>query len=249
MTVKSIHTWVLLLCTTSLLGVIGCSPIERKLLFHPTHRAHDNRLAPWTHNGEIIGYARKVDAPRNVWLMMHGNAGQASGRIYALSRFSNEDSIYILEYPGYGKRKGVPSKASFNQAAREAYLLLRETYPHIPVCVVGESIGSGPASFLATLAHPPDKIVLLVPFDELAAAAKDHFPAILVYLILSDNWNNGAALAGYKGPVEIFGAQADDIIPLKHARTLAAAVPGSKLIILTGGHNDWAGDPRAKIRN
>lgn len=200
-------------------------------------------------NGEIIGYARKVDAPRNVWLMMHGNAGQASDRIYAVPRFAEDDSVFILEYPGYGGRKGVPSKETFNRAAREAYQLLRETHPNIPVCVVGESIGSGPAASLATLAHPPDKIVLLVPFDELAAVAKDHFPAILVDLLFSDNWNNGQALAGYKGPVEIFGAQADDIIPVKHAQTLAAAVPGSKLIILNGGHNDWADDERVKLRN
>lgn len=239
---------MMFLIVTAFFGVLGCSPVERKLLYYPTHRAHDNSLSPWMHNGDIIGYARKVDAPRNVWLMMHGNAGQASDRIYAVSCFSNEDSIYILEYPGYGSRKGVPSKETFNRAAREAYRLLRETHPNMPVGVVGESIGSGPAAALATLEPPPDKIVLLVPFDELAAVAKDHFPAILVYLVLSDNWNNGAALAGYRGPVEIYGAQSDDIIPLKHAQALAAAVPGSKLIILNGGHNDWAGDERVKIR-
>ena len=81
-----------------------------------------------------------------------------------------------MEYPGYGKRRGKPGKDSFNAAAKEAYLALRRMYPATPVCVASESIGSGPACFLATMERPPDKMVLIVPFEELALVARDHFP-------------------------------------------------------------------------
>jgi len=200
-------------------------------------------------NGEIIGYTRKVESPGNIWLMLHGNAGQASDRLYAVPSFSTEDSVFILEYPGYGNREGVPSKEAFNRAAKEAYLFLRETYPHIPVCVAGESIGSGPASSLSSLSPPPDKLVLIVPFDKLSLVAKDHFPSFVVSLILKDDWDNVAALSNYKGPVEIVGAEADTIIPVGHAKALAAAIPGSKLEIIGGGHNDWSYRGRVTIRN
>jgi len=96
----------------------GCSSIERKLLFFPTHRTADSGLKPWTKAEDLIGYAREVDAPKNVWLLLHGNAGQASDRAYAIPSFSTEDSVYILEYPGYGNRKGKPSKESFKRAAK-----------------------------------------------------------------------------------------------------------------------------------
>jgi uncharacterized protein len=248
MILKSIIA-LLLLLSIILLLMIGLPPIERKLLFFPTHHPHDNNLTPWVLNGEVIGYSRNVESSRNVWLMLHGNGGQASDRLYAVQSFSDQDSVYILEYPGYGNREGVPSKESFNRAAKEAYLFLREAYPHIPVCVAAESIGSGPASSLASLSQPPDKFVLIVPFDKLSSVAEDHFPSFLVRLILKDNWDNVASLSNYKGPVEIFGAESDTIIPMRHAKALAAAIPGSRLTIISGGHNDWAEKGQVKIRN
>jgi hypothetical protein len=171
--------------------------------------------------------------------MTHGNGGQAADREYALPRFSPDDSIYILEYPGYGQRPGMPSAQAFNAAAESAYLALRRAHPGIPVCAVGESIGSGPASMLATLAPPPDKIVLIVPFERLSLVARDHYPGFLVKLLLSDDWDNAKALAGYRGPIDIFGAEEDTIVPVRHAQTLAAALPRARFTLIPGGHNDW----------
>jgi hypothetical protein len=232
-----------------LLLTLGGPSIERKLLFYPTHRPDDNGLTPWTKNGDHIGYSRKVESAKNVWLMLHGNAGQASDRLYAVPRFSPEDSVFILEYPGYGNREGVPSKEAFNRAAKEAYLLLRDTYPQIPVCVVGESIGSGPASSLAGLNPPPDKLVFIVPFEKLSLVAKDHFPSIVVSLILTDDWDNLGALSNYRGPVEIFAAESDTVISVGHAKALAAGVPSSKFVLIQGDHNDWSHQGRVRIRN
>lgn len=230
-------------------GMVGCSNIERSLLYFPSHRADSPGLAPWFMKGTVIGYSRSVAAPRNVWLMLHGNGGQAADRLYAIRHFSTEDSIFILEYPGYGLRAGTPSSDSFNAAARDAFLFLKANYPEIPVCVLGESIGSGPASTLARLTPRPDKLVFVVPFDRLSAVARDHFPSIIVSLILRDDWDNIASLRGYSGQVEIYGAEDDTIIPVRHARALAAALPSSKFVLISGGHNDWSNQDAVRIRN
>jgi pimeloyl-ACP methyl ester carboxylesterase len=228
----------------------GCSSfIQRKLLYFPSHRTDNNGLAPWIRDGEIIGYSRIVESPKNVWLMIHGNGGQASGRAYALPCFSPDDSVFILEYPGYGMRRGVPSKKALNQAAQEAYLLLRETYPKTPVCIVAESLGSGPACTLAILTPPPGKFVLIVPFEKLSLVAKDHFPSIIVRLLLRDNWDNVEALSHYKGPIDIFGAEADMVIPVVHAKALAAAFPLAKFTLIPSGHNEWSESGCVSIRN
>ncbi|HWZ94346.1 MAG TPA: hypothetical protein VNW30_04055, partial [Opitutaceae bacterium] len=233
-----------------LLLLFGCSScIQRKLLYFPSHRPDNNGLAAWIHNGETIGYSRIVESPRNVWLLIHGNGGQASDRAYALPSFSPDDSVFILEYPGYGMRQGVPSRKAFNQAAQEAYLLLRDTYPHVPVCVVAESIGNGPACTLAALTPPPDKFVLIVPFEKLSLVAKDHFPAFLVSVLLRDDWDNVEAMAHYKGPVDIFASEADATIPVVHAKALAAGVPSAKFTLIPGGHNEWSENDRVSIRN
>jgi uncharacterized protein len=222
---------------------------QRKMLFYPGHSAESNGLAPWTVDGQLTGYSRKVEHPKSIWLFTHGNAGQAADRVYALPCFSNTDTVFILEYPGYGKRKGSPGRKTMDSAAKEAYLWLRATYPGTPVCVVGESIGSGPAASLATVQHPPDKIVLVVPFDNLVSVAQKHFPMLPARLVLFDRWDNLQALKGYAGKVEIYGAVDDQIIPIRHARALAGALPNAVLHEIPGGHNDWSQTGAVRIRN
>ncbi len=242
-------TLLLLSAAAVILLLVSRSVLGRKLMYFPSHRPADGLLTPWTRGGEVIGYARKVASPKNIWLMLHGNAGQAVDREYALPCFSPEDSVFILEYPGYGVRAGSPSLTSINSAAREAFGLLRETYPRLPVSVVGESIGSGPAATLARAERPPDKLVLITPFDRLSRVGAAHYPRLLVWLMLADDWDNAAALASYRGAVEIFGAKDDEIIPVARAVALAGAVPAAKFVLIEGGHNEWSHQGRVKIRN
>ncbi len=220
---------------------------QRSMLFFPTHVTGRSNLAPWSENGRIIGYCREVPHPRAVWLMTHGNAGQALDREYVLPCLSEQDCFYVLEYPGYGSRAGTPSRHSMNQAAVQAYELLGLRYPNTPVCAVGESIGSGPAAALALEQTPPNKIVLVVPFDTLANVAASHYPVFPVRLLLRDRWNNVEALGHYAGPVEIFAAEADSIIPIRHARALARQVPNARLHTIPGAHNEWATEGKVKL--
>ncbi|MDD2851905.1 MAG: alpha/beta fold hydrolase [Desulfuromonadaceae bacterium] len=198
--------------------------------------------------GKLIGCVRETTAPKTIWLFLHGNGGQASDRVYALPSFSNHDSVYILEYPGYGSRPGSPSMSSINKAATQAYEALRSKFPQVPVCIIGESIGSGPASFLAKNPLPPDKIVLILPFDTLANVAAVHYSYLPVKFLLQDNWDNVASLSDYKGQLEIFGARADTIVPIRHAWALADSKPSAIFHIIEGDHNDWANGLKVTIR-
>jgi hypothetical protein len=239
----------LVLASATLLLFAACGTVERNLLFHPTHDKPAGPLHEWRMGDRLVGFARTVPEPRNVWLFLHGNGGQAAHRGYALPCFSPHDSVYVVEYPGYGRRPGQPSRATLNAAAREAYDRLRADFPGTPVCVVGESLGSGPACSLALHPQPPDKIVLITPFAALRDVARDHFSFLPPGMVTANNWNNIEALRPYPGPVEIFAAKADTVIPLRHARALAASKPQATVHEIEGGHNEWAHDRRVNIRN
>ncbi len=242
-------TRIVLLCAAAyLLFVFACALFQRRLLYFPTHHREHMGLTSWREGGELIGYARQVPDPGTVWLFLHGNAGQAGDRGYVLRSFADRDAVYILEYPGYGERQGSPSLTSFNAAARQAYDLLRARFPGTPVAVAAESIGCGPAAMLATAPHPPDKIVLILPFDTLANVAAGHYPLLPVRLLLRDNWDNVAALRGYDGQLELIGAQGDTIIPLSRARALAKTKPSAVFRTIEGDHNDWAVGDKVRIR-
>jgi pimeloyl-ACP methyl ester carboxylesterase len=231
----------------SVLTVLGCQALVRGLLFYPTHQVNDTTMSPWMLDGTRIGYAREVNGPRNVWLLLHGNGGQASHRTYALPAFDERDSVFVLEYPGYGQRGGRPSRRALDAAAREAYLALRARFAGSRVCVVGESLGSGPASMLSREQPAPDKIVLVVPFDSIKSVGRRHAGFLPAGLILAGTWDNVAALRGFQGPVEIFGAEHDEVIPVAHAEALAKSVPQARFHRIPGGHG-WAHGDAVKFR-
>ena len=213
---------------------------QRALIYFPTHAVVQTPLRPWLNNGQVIGYCRPVEKPRTVWLMAHGNGGQAAHRAYVLPRLPAQDAFYVLEYPGYGLRSGTPSRTSFDRSAAEAFEILQHDFPQTPIGVIGESIGSGPASTLASAAKPPAKIVLIVPFDSFASVAAEHMPFLPVRLLLRDNWDNVAALKSFTGPIEIYGATDDKIIGVNHAKNLAAQLKQARFVEIPGGHNDWS---------
>jgi uncharacterized protein len=220
---------------------------QQSILYGPTARTGINSaLLSWTLGDRTIGYAREVQNPKTCWLMLHGNAGQAQQRDYLLPLLAPTDALYVLEYPGFGFRAGEPSRESLNAAALEAYEYLRNQNPGTPIGVIGESIGSGPACELGRARIPPDKIVLITPFDSLANVAAGHFRMLPIRFMLRDRWDNVEALRTYRGPVEIYAATDDEVIPFRHAKALADQHPGAILHAVSGGHNDWSrnGDVR-----
>ena len=72
--------------------VLGCYVVgvvvlyfrQRAMLYFPSHALRSSRLVPWVDGEHVIGYCREVPNARAIWLMMHGNAGQAADRDYAL---------------------------------------------------------------------------------------------------------------------------------------------------------------------
>src|SRR5205807_175796 len=122
--------------------------LEGTFLYFPSHNVPGSDLEPWQANGQVIGYAHVVAVPKRVWLMFHGNGGQASQRGYIRDSLPATDAVFIMEYPGYGLRAGTPSMQSINTAALEAYADLLRRYPKAPIAIMGESLGSGPASFI-----------------------------------------------------------------------------------------------------
>ena len=226
----------------------GCQAMQNRALFHPTHHDDDHGLARWTEAGDVIGFSREVPAPENVWLMLHGNSGQAADRAYALRVFSPRDTVFIMEYPGYGQRSGKPSRRSFDRAALAAYQLLQGRFPGKRICVAAESIGSGPAATLASTSPPPGKLVFIVPFADLKDVGRDYSPHAPMGLLLAGSWNNVEELANYLGPVDVFGAEDAEVIDVRHARALAASRPQAIFHLLPGGHNQWADQPGMSVR-
>ena len=78
---------------------------------------------------------------------------------------------------------------------------------------------------------------------------RSHVSWLPVGLILAGSWDNVESMARFRGPVDVFGAENDGIIPVKHARRLAASVLQARFQLIPGGHNDWSHQSQVRVRN
>ena len=242
-----------LLVIAYLLIVLAALIFQRRLIYFPTKipadlavtAATEHGFVPWKNPaGQIIGWKfPTASSPVASVLITHGNAGCAIDRDY-LARPIHDAApvdVYVLEYPGYGAREGSPAKRSLLAAAEEAFGLLTHG---LPKYLVSESLGAGPACYLAGT-HPTEVagLALFMPYQDLPSVAQRKMPLLPAYLLLLDRFNPAECLRDYRGPVKIVLAGADEIIPVESGRRLFEGYQGPKnLQIIPGAHhNDIAG--------
>ena len=137
-------------------------------------------------------------------------------------------NVFILEYPGYNDRPGSPNQESLFRAADEAFQLLATNGP---VYLVGISLGTGVASYLAgTYPGKVAGVVLFAPFNCMADVAQYHVPTLPVRLFLTERFPSEDYLRNYRGPVGILVAGNDKLVPQRFGRRLFDGYAGPKNI-------------------
>lgn len=229
---------------------------QRRMIYHPSTAptktleawAQEAGLEPWRNAAGVrIGWKRLSAAQPAVGqvLIAHGNAGCAVDRAFyapALQKAAALD-VFILEYPGYGDRPGSPSEPALLAAAEEAF---RSLAPNQPVYLLGESLGSGVAAYLA--GQHPDRVagvLLIAPFDNLTALAQHHMPLFPVKWLLKDRYPSDRRLRAYRGPVGVLLAGQDEVVPARFGRRLYEGYPGPKKLWVTAQarHNEVYDQP------
>ncbi len=234
--------------------------LQRQLIYYPEVAAEDILLRAasgiglrdWRdQDGELIGWRTPTggEAPRRV-VVFHGNAGYALHRQYYAAGFLAQDpnwNVYLFEYPGYGARPGEPSEDDIKAAASRALegLLASDARP---VYLVGESLGSGVASYLASSFPEQVRGLLLVtPFTSLTDVAATHYGFLPVRTLLSERYDSMEALSHYRGPVAFLVAGSDEIVPATLGQKLYNSYGGPKWLRVEAGagHNSLNLYPRA----
>jgi pimeloyl-ACP methyl ester carboxylesterase len=224
---------------------------QRRLMYFPCRatRAELQALAEksgfksW-HNlqGEEIGWSRTntEGRARRCILIVHGNAGCAPDRFHYADSFEAIEPMdcFLLEYPGYGARTGAPSQPTILRAAEEALESLPKT---CSVFVVGESLGTGVATYLA--GKYKDRVrglFLVAPYNNMSAVAQEHLPLFPVKIMLRDKYPSSVWPAHYRGPMAVLLAGRDEVVPTELGRALFDSYQGPKKLWVESeaGHNE-----------
>lgn len=236
------------------------STLQRNLIYFPSRasadalvgRAAGIGLQAWrAADGATIGWKPATSRnARHRMLVFHGNAGYALDRDYfvkGLQALGDEWEVFLFEYPGYGAREGTPSEATFKAAAAQALesLLAADSRP---VFILGESLGSGVASYLAaTFPEQLAGLLLVTPFSSLVDVAARHYPFLPVRFLLSERYDSIQALSHYRGPVAFLLAGRDEIVTTELGRQLHDSYSGPRWLRIEAhaGHNTLPYHPGA----
>jgi uncharacterized protein len=242
---------------TKMLAALYCGLLlvvflsQRSFIYHPNRGSLESQVKlaqsqgfqVWQNSaGQFFGWKQisKAKSDHGRVLIVHGNAGSAIDRLdIAAALLSVEPmDIYILEYPGFGARTGSPSQQSLFQAATEAMDLLKKEGP---IYLMGESLGTGVAAYLAgTYPQFIRGVLLIAPYNNLTDVAQYHMPIFPVRWMLWDRFSSETYLENYHGPVGILVAGQDVVVPIQLGRKLYEGYHGPKRLWESpqAGHGD-----------
>jgi abhydrolase domain-containing protein 17 len=194
-------------------------------------------------SGEFVLHMR-LPASRRLVLFSHGNAediGHLSPLLAQLSAALDADAA-AYEYPGYGLCPGRPSGLTIGWAAENVLRWARATYEKI--VLVGRSLGTGPATYQASLdrGEKVTALALISPYLSIDEIVAD-WPGRLAWLsyLTPTVFDNRGLVANLPFPILIQHGDSDRVINVRHARELSklCRVLGSRLTIYNDcGHND-----------
>jgi pimeloyl-ACP methyl ester carboxylesterase len=238
---------------------VGYAMFQRRIIYTPPHRTAEQvdesaklaGLKRWDDaSGQAIGMERlsPVQPAAGRVLLVYGQGSWSVGCAHYADEIQSAAPLdfYILEYPGYADRAGSPSERNFFDAADEA---LRTLGTNGPVYVLGESLGTGVAAYLAG-AHPGKiaGLILLSPYNCLTDVAQYRKPFLPAWLLLADRFPSADYLRSYHGPVGIMVDGRDWIVPERFGKRLYDQYDGPKQLwrFADGGHISIA-QPKAKF--
>lgn len=242
------------------LGALGVYFMDRRFIFFPdpdliatpeTYGLPFEDVTLTTGDGVAVhGWFIPAPSPQTdagrppfTFLMLHGNAGNISGRIDWAKRFRDRlgVNVFLLDYRGYGRSEGEPSERG-TYLDGEAAMDALEARPDVDgdrLILAGHSLGAAVALELA-LRRPPAGLVLESPFTSVSDMAKQVIPFLPLGLFLSTRYENLGKISRLRCPLLVMHGEEDEVIPFEQGVRLFEAAPQPKTFfrIRHAGHND-----------
>jgi pimeloyl-ACP methyl ester carboxylesterase len=228
---------------------IGLYFFQESLIFFPRQLSDEFHFSFETPFEEIEIPVKESDTLSGLWFQqdsskglvfyLHGNAGALDGWGQVAPTYLQFGyDIFLLDYRGYGKSTGnISSEAQFYEDVQEAYNWAKTKYSEEKITIIGYSIGTGSAAYLAAN-NTPKQLILKAPYYSLVDMMQQHY-AIVPTFLLKYRFETHTFLPQIKAPITIFHGNKDAVIPLNSSTRLQTFFkPNDQLIILPkAGHN------------
>ena len=210
---------------------------QRGLLYFPTGKyAHHLPVEQYLNEGERIDVVVLNPNQQDAILYFGGNGESI---VHSAVAFTDvfEQTVYFVNYRGYGGSTGQPTEQALYSDAQYIYDVIKKR--HSKISVIGRSLGSGVATFLAA-SRPIDKMALITPYNSIQQIAQDRFPVYPMSILLKDKYVSVDRVKNIESRTLVLLAERDRVIPKEYSMRLIAAFPEHQIIVKTmpnTGHN------------
>ena len=208
---------------------------QDRLLYITTPNCFSKQNGFYLPNSKSFVNSENLDN-KDAIIYFGGNAEDSELTINEFKNSFKNYALYFLEYRGYGKSKGKPNQKDIIEDAIKLYDEVKKR--HSRVYIIGRSLGSGVAQFVANK-REVDKLILVTPYSSIEDVAKSRFPFFPVSLLLKDKYRV-IDLADHLKAKEILIilASNDEVIPKDVSKKLIYAIKKAKVITLTDSNHN-----------
>ncbi|MBB4035830.1 hypothetical protein GGR21_001725 [Dysgonomonas hofstadii] len=220
---------------------------QEKVIFLPTGLDKDyafsfdqpfEEINVGTEDGKILnGLLFKADTTKGVIFYLHGNAGTLAdwGRIAPVYTDLGYD-IFFIDYRGFGKSDGkIESQQQLFDDVQIAYNKIKELYDEDKITIMGFSIGTGPAAYLASV-NNPSRLILQAPYYDLTDVIQRFCPVMPGFLVRY-KLETYRYLDGCSVPVTIFHGDKDRTINYENSVKLSKLLKENDNFITLSGES------------
>lgn len=247
-------TLIKILLAIYILCCAAAYTLQEKIIFHPQdypefqpYKGGQEIEIPLeeglTMNALLVPHTKAKKSPtpksKGAILYLHGNTGNIRRAGYQIRNQRNRGyDILIPDYRGYGKTEGQPeSDKQMLEDANKAYQYLKKNYNEKNIYIIGYSLGTGMASYIAK-ENNPAHLILIAPFTSLTDIKNKYlwmFPNFLLKYKLS----NRAHLKNSKTPTTIIHGTNDHVVDYRFSEELKQLYPQVDLHTQEGiGHRE-----------
>ncbi|MBX2824963.1 MAG: lysophospholipase [Gammaproteobacteria bacterium] len=233
---------ILLVCYCAAAAYLSLN--QRSFIYFPSRAVeHPHPVRTFESGGETIEVVELNSGQQQAIIYFGGNAENVVFNAPEFLELFPAHTVYLVNYRGYGGSSGQPTEKSLY---RDAETIFDAVNPdHAQLSVIGKSLGSGVASWLASVRNI-DRLVLVTPYDSIARLAAARYWMFPVEWLLQDKFDSISRAGEITAPSLIIVAEHDRIIPPSHSMELAAAFPPAQIEVVTiknTNHNSVTHDP------
>lgn len=211
---------------------------QRQLLYYPTEEVeHSYDVIQYSNNDAVIKVIVLNKGKDDAILYFGGNGEAVIANANYFNRALPDYTIYLVNYRGYGGSTGKPTEANLYSDAE--YIYDQVISEHKSLSVIGRSLGTGVATYLASIRNI-NRLILITPFDSILAIAQKQYPVFPISLLLRDNYDSLSRVKSINTKTFVLLAEHDVVIPLENSQRLIDAFPMSQITVemIKGvGHN------------